>query len=106
MGAPVALAHAVQHLYQPGGTLAAGRTLAARLVLEELIHLIGGLDRARRLIEHNHTGSAEHGAGGRHTLEVERGVELVTRQPGRRGAARNDDLWLAIAAHTAAVLRR
>src|ERR1700722_2656525 len=85
----IALLKPLDRAHQPVGALAAGRALAARLVLVELgpaerrpQHAGGGVEKLQRP-------GAEHRPGGAHALEVERYVQvLMGEQRGGRAAWR------------------
>ena len=71
----------------PARALAAGRALAARLVLVEVDEVLRHPHHAGRVVHHDGAGGAEHGAGLGHAVEVHRDVDLVGGEDRRRGAA-------------------
>ena len=91
-------------LQHPAGPLAAGRTLAARLVLEEAANVVQDIDDAGLFVEDRHRRGAQAeaadlaGAG-----EIERRVELRLGHQAHADAAGDAALGLAALPDAAAV---
>src|SRR3954452_14864600 len=86
--------------------LAAGRALAARLVLEALGPLLRRPHDAVVLVEDLDGGVAVHRAGLDHRVEVEREIEVLGGEQRTGRAARRPELELLAAAHPAGELQQ
>ena len=71
---------AFQDFGEPVGSLAAGRTFAARLVAIELRHAQHGADDAGIFVHDDDAAGAEHRAGGGNAFKVERRIHFVRVQ--------------------------
>ena len=101
-----ALGHAQHHAPHPARALAAGRALAAALVLVEVGDAGDRRDDVGRLVEHDHRRRAEAGAEVAQRVEVHLGVDdLLGRHQRHRGAAGDRaEQVVPAAAHAAAML--
>src|SRR3954470_929872 len=71
---------AADDVHAPARALAAGRALAAALVLVELRDAQGQLHHASAVVDHDDSAGADHRAGGRDRLVVDLRVDLVGHQ--------------------------
>ena len=76
-------------LQKPGASLAAGGAFSARFVLEKFHQVHGGPDHAGILIHHGYPARSEHGADLRDRFKIHLRVEMLRRQKGSGGPARD-----------------
>src|SRR6266702_3626415 len=77
---PLAAAHAIHDLQHPTRSLAAGRTLPARFVLEETADVVEHVHDARLVVEYGDgSGAQSHAANLARPVEVQAHVELRLR---------------------------
>src|SRR5579883_1789165 len=89
---------AFERRLEPMPSLAAGRALTARFVREETDESVGGLDKIRRLVEHDHRARAEHRPRLGERLVVVREIQVLLEKAGGRSASRlNGDAFTSVA---------
>src|SRR5204863_1636537 len=97
--------HAAQDAPHPARAFAAGRALAAALVLVEIGNAGNRPDQIGRLVHHDHGGGAEAGAKLAEAVEVHRRVDdLLGRHHAHRRAAGGHRLELVPAAANASAM--
>ena len=100
-----AFGHAAQDAPHPARAFAAGRALAAALVLVEIGNAGNRPDQIGRLVHHDHGGGAEAGAKLAEAVEVHRRVDdLLGRHHAHRRAAGDHGLQVVPAAANAAAM--
>src|SRR5262249_18309091 len=99
-------ADALGHLQHPAGPLAAGRTLAARLMLEEPANVVENVHDAGLFVENRHRRRAQaEPADLAGAVEVERCVKFGLGHQAHADAAGDAALRLPTLPNTVAVLR-
>src|SRR5215831_12655875 len=100
-----AFRHAAEHPPHPTHAFAAGRALAAALVLVEIRDPSHGADDIGRFVHHDHSGRAERGFELPGAVEIhEQMLAVAGRDQRHRGAAGNDgEQVIPTAAHAAAM---
>jgi len=84
-----------EHLGHPPRAFATRRTLAARLVMEELLGAQGEPHGAVRIVRDDHRTRSEGAARGHHRVDVGAQIEVVGRREKRWRRPQHDDLGLA-----------
>ena len=86
-----------EHLLDPSGALAAGRALAAGLMMVEVRDGPQCADHAGVLVHHHHARGAHQGAGRAHRIEIHVDLHRLFRGEHRkRRTAGNDALEFAV----------
>ncbi len=87
-----ALGNTIEDAVHPARSFPARRTLAARLVREELRRALQRLEHARGVVHHDDAARSGHRAGRHQRVEVHVDVDLRCGEHLRRDPARNDGL--------------